>query len=136
MSSGIKPRNLSPAVNERIGGTLSTVNIGIPFVIEVPCVAATDTYKVYDADCPDKLRVIDAWGVMTGAGAGGDTVKITDGTNDITDTVDLSAVGDTDRFAIGEIDDAYHDILPGGSMSVVTASAATVTLYIMCTWVE
>ena len=96
--------------------------------------ATSSAASSYDliAKADFKFRVIDSWLVMTGAGASSDTVKLTDGTNDITDAVDLSSAGDTDRLAVGEIDDAYYTIDAGGTLKAVTASAATCIIYALC----
>lgn len=76
-------------------------------------------------------RVLDCWAVMVGAGDTSDTFKITDGTNDISDTVDVSSAGDTDVVRVGEIDDAYRDITEGGTIAVARASAAACDVYVL-----
>ena len=112
----------------------SDASAGIPFVIEVQTEASKTTYRVWDKSCPKACRILDVWGIMTGAGAALDTIKVTDGTSDITNTVDLSAQSDTARFGVGTVDDGYADIAEGGSLQVVTASDALVRLYIMGVW--
>lgn len=115
-------------------GVTSEATMGIPWVVEVQTTASDTSKSVWDGSCPRNCRILDAWGIMTGAGAALDTVKLTDGTNDISDTVDLSSAGDTDRFTVGELDDAYTDISEGGSLKVVTASDALCRVYIMGMW--
>lgn len=97
------------------------------FVIEVDTEAGA-TINVFSSDAPCAFRVIDAWGIGT-PGAASDTFKITDGTNDITDTVAITAalVG-----RVGTIDDSYWDIAAGGSLAVVAASNLDATVFIMC----
>lgn len=131
---GVRALTLNGLSDER--SFSSEASGGIPFVIQVATAASDTSYRIWDKSCPRSCRIVDAWGVMTGAGAALDTVKITDGTNDISDTVDLSGLGDTDRFAIGELDDAYVDIAEGGSLRVVTVSDALVRLYIMVVWTD
>ena len=77
------------------------------------------------------LRLALAWGVMNGAGASGDKIKLTDGTNDITDDVDVSAKSDTDLFLFGKIDDAYRDLGPGATLQAVNTSAALVDVFVL-----
>lgn len=97
----------------------------------VSSVGTTANHTLFNAESPH-MKVICAWGIMSGAGAGSDTVKIDDGTNDLTDTVDVSAKGDTDLFLVGEIDDAYQVLAKGSSLIVTRASAAAVDVYILC----
>jgi len=75
------------------------------------------------------IRIIDAHVVMRVAGASSDTVKLTDSSSDITDTLDLSAESDTDIVRFTQIDDAYHT-LAANSLRVVTASDALCDVYI------
>jgi len=78
------------------------------------------------------FRVIDAYAVMTGAGGAGDTWKLTDGTNDITDTVDVSSAADKDIVPAGQLDDAYYRFSKTGEVRGITASGAEVELYAIC----
>ncbi|MFA5187011.1 MAG: hypothetical protein WC551_11065 [Patescibacteria group bacterium] len=91
---------------------------------------AGSTVAIYTADAPFKLRVIDAWSVAKSADEG--SWKLTDGTNDITNAVAVTAADKTvDR--VGTIDDAYHEIAADGSLSVVgDGSLADVVVYIEC----
>jgi len=77
-------------------------------------------------------RVVAVWGVMTGAGAASDTVKVTDGTNDITTAQDVSAKGDKALFMFADIDDARRDITAGISLHAINASSALVDVYVLC----
>jgi hypothetical protein len=88
----------------------------------------------YDGQAPMNLRVIDWWVVMTGAGAVGDTVQLTDQAgNAISSAVDVSAAGDNDIVSGGEVADAYADITKWtGDILVVTASDALCRVYVMC----
>lgn len=80
---------------------------------------------------PFRIRIIDVKGIMTGAGAALDTMEVTDGTNSITDTSDLSALADGATFEAGNISDTYWLVTPGENLTCVTASAALcyVTVY-------
>lgn len=123
MSVGINTRQLGP----------HSAYFGAPvFVLEQATVAATATYKVFDKNAPSRFRIINVWGIMTGEGGVSDTVKITDGTNNITNDANVSALADTDVFDFAKIDDLYYQINKGGSLYVVTASGALCNVYIMC----
>ena len=100
--------------------------------------ASDTTVRIYDSSgtessegAPHGLEVVDAYVVMNGAGAASDAVKITDGTSDITDDLDVSAAGDTDRVAFGEIDDANATIAKGGQLYVVSTSGALCDVHIL-----
>lgn len=99
------------------------------FLIEVITVAGTSSYKPYDADNPAKFRVIDAWAYSALAGAG-DTVKVTDGTTDITDAMDMATDKALKRATT--IDDAANEIAFDGTLEVVTASGAICRVFILC----
>jgi hypothetical protein len=84
---------------------------------------------VMNADVPCALEVIDFWAIGEGSGAA-DTVKLTDGTNDITNALDMS----TDKGVVraSTIDDAYSSIAAGGTLALVVASACPAKCFIMC----
>ena len=104
-------------------------------MIRVPTDSTNSTYNVYSSNSPRRLEVIYATGTMTGAGAAADTVVINNGSNAITDTLDVSSLADTDVFDFTKISDTYYRVNKGGSLSVVTASAALCVVYIHCMWV-
>jgi hypothetical protein len=83
---------------------------------------------------PENLRVINWWVVMTGAGAGGDTVQLTNQAGaSISSAVDVSGAGDNDIVSGGEVYDAASDITKySGDILVVTASDALCRVYVMC----
>ena len=133
MSVGMRAYSLGVAWRDRLFVTDTTV--GIPFVIRVPTDSTNSTYNVYSSNSPRRLEVIYATGTMTGAGAAADTVVINNGSNAITDTLDVSSLADTDVFDFTKISDTYYRVNKGGSLSVVTASAALCVVYIHCMWV-
>jgi hypothetical protein len=90
---------------------------------------AGSTVAVHSSAAPFAYRVLDAWSVALGTDEG--TWKITDGTNDITDAVAVSATDKTINRA-GTIDNTYHEIAASGSLSVVgDGSLADVEVYIL-----
>lgn len=106
------------------------VSAGIPVVFVIDGSAGTGGTATLPTGF--SYRVIRVWYVMTGAGGGSDTAKITDGTNDITDTLDVSSASDKDIKVAAQIDDEYHDVTGGLSLTLVVASSATCIAYIEC----
>ncbi len=122
MAAGINGRQLGPLGTE----------LGAPsFVLSTATVAGTAAYTLV-ASAPYAFRVVDAWVVMTGAGASSDTFTVQKGSDDITDAVDVSSAGDTDVVRFGEIDDAYHELQKGDALKVATASGAVGIVYVLC----
>ncbi len=103
------------------------------FLVEVITVVGTSSYKPFDADAPAKFRVIDFWAYSALAGAG-DTVKLTDGTTDITDALDMATDKDLKRATT--IDDAANEIAVDGTLEVVTASGAVCRAFALCVWTD
>jgi hypothetical protein len=101
-----------------------------PFILKATLTAGS-TVQVYDENAPFKFAVIDAWSIAKSADGG--TWKLTDGTNDITDAVGVTATDKTINRA-GTIDDAYNQIAAStGSLSVVgDGTLADVDVYILC----
>ena len=70
-----------------------------------------------DVTVTHKIRVIDVWVVNTGAGTAGDTIEVGDGTNNITNAIDINNVDMTIGRA-GTIDNAFHEIAASGTLRV------------------
>lgn len=101
---------------------------GLPVIFRATLTAGS-TVQVHNSDAPYAYRVLDAWSVATSADGG--TWKLTDGSNDITDAVAVTATDKTIDRA-GTIDDDYHAIAASGSLSVVGDGAnADVEVYIL-----
>lgn len=101
----------------------------VPFILKAT-IADGATVAIHTSDAPFKYQVIDAWSIATSAAGG--TWKITDGTNDISDTV-MVATSDKDIDHAGQIDDAYHEIAAAGLLSVVGDGATLdAVVYIKC----
>lgn len=106
-----------------------TSNLAIPFMITATLTAG-NTVAVYSSNAPFKFRIVKAWSVAKSADAG--TWKLTNGANDITNAVAVTATDKTVNL-VGTIDDAYHEIAANGSLSVVgDGSLADVDVYIQC----
>ena len=106
-----------------------TSNMAVPFILTATLVAG-NTVQIHNADAPFKYRILDAWSIAQSADAG--TWKLTDGINDITDVVAVTATDKTIDRA-GTIDDAEHEVAASGSLSVVgDGSLSDVLVYIQC----
>ena len=70
----------------------------------------------------DKCEVVRIDGRLDGAGTAGSTLTIKNGSNAISDALDLSSGGDTDVFAANELDDDYTVIAAGGTLRATIAS--------------
>lgn len=100
---------------EHISGGLFVVQIQA----EVPEVAAGQKVT-FKGPC----RLLNAWAIMTGAGAAGDTVQIKKNTTAISDAVDVSAKADKAFFNFATFDDAQMDFDDTDFVHVDTASDA------------
>lgn len=109
--------------------TVGSAKVSVPFIVTFAVTAdATGGLKIFDENAPVGLRIRDVIVECTAANASG-TLKITDGTSDITNAI-VCAVDKTITRA-GTIDDAKSSIAEGGSLSVVANGASdrgTVTL--------
>ena len=97
------------------------------FIIEVDTEAANLT--IFDADAPSKFRIIDVT-VLTLVTASSGTLKLTDGSSDITNAI-VSAVTKVVTRA-GTIDPAKNEIAAGGTLKIVVANAADARVLISC----
>lgn len=75
-----------------------------------------------DITIDDKIRVISAFAQLKGAGTAGATLQLLNGSNAITEAVDVSAFGDKAVVQITTYDDAYVDIADGGTLRWAKAS--------------
>jgi len=101
---------------------------GVVFVLKATLTGG-DTVQIHNSDAPFKYRILDAWSVATSADGG--SWKLTDGSNDITDTVTVTGTDKTIN-RVGTIDDAYYEIAASGSLSVVgDGTLADVEVYVL-----
>jgi hypothetical protein len=90
----------------------------IPFVIVFPVTTGAASVKIYTANSPFKFEILDVLIQPRGASTNG-TMKITNGTNDITNAM-VCAVDKT-LVRPSTIDDAYSTIAKNGTLEVVCA---------------
>jgi len=110
-------------------GTYTAAGGGMPFVLSAT-LSAGSTVAIFSSDAPFKFKILDAWSIADSTDAG--TWKLTDGSNDITDAVAVTATAHTVDRA-GTIDDAYYEIAASGSLSAVgDGSNADVEIFILC----
>jgi len=88
-------------------------------------------------DCPAlnfPWQLIDAWVIMSGAGAAADTVKIQKvraaSATDVTAALDVSAFADNQMGRFVSIDDAQHEFQEGDNVRILTASDALCRVWI------
>lgn len=109
-----------------VAGTNATY--GIPIVV-FGVNGGAGSVNIFDSDAPFKFRVVDAWAVST-KGANSGTWKLTDGTNDITNTV-AYGTSDKDIARADAIDDLRHEIAASGSLVIVNSETTdTAIVYV------
>lgn len=92
----------------------------------------TNTDSMFPGGTPFSFRIVRAWFCCTEApAADSEDVKLTDGTNDITDTADYSALADNDNMEFSNYDNAYSTISKGGSLNIVKTATTAVTSFDM-----
>ncbi len=95
---------------------------GIPLIFQIDIAAGALAEK--NVVMTHKIRVIDAWVALTGAGIATTTLSVGNGANAITDVMAVSG-SDGDLIRAATIDDDYHEIAPAGSLRITTETGAT-----------
>lgn len=95
---------------------------GIPLIFQIDIAAGALAAK--NVVMTHKIRVIDAWLVLTGAGVATTTIVVGNGANAITDVMAASG-SDGDLVRAATIDDDYHEIIATGSLRVTSETGAT-----------
>jgi len=100
----------------------SNVIGGIPLTFMIPLAAGAlaDT----DITMTHKVRVLDAYLVLRGAGVATTTLQVKNGTSAITDAMAASG-SDNAIVRAAEIDDAAYEIDAAGTLRVTSATGAT-----------
>lgn len=94
--------------------------MALPVVIRQSFDGTSTPVSIY-SDAPMDLRVVDASVIITATGASATTISVTDGTNDITNAMDIyntGSISDTDVIRAGQINDDNWDIDEGGSLEL------------------
>lgn len=98
------------------------VSFGIPILAHV-YVTGTDTTNatayIFNANCPVKYRVVDAWWYNRVSPATDMTIQLLNGTDAITDDADNDAKTDDAPNRWGTLSDAFQDIAEDGTLKVV-----------------
>jgi hypothetical protein len=85
---------------------------------------------------PYSTKILRGWFVCDEAPTGtDDSAKLTDGTNDITDTANYSALADTDSMEWTSYNDAYNPLSKGSTIKLVKTESANVSaidVYLLC----
>jgi len=106
-----------------LGGSLG----GLATVEVVNSGAASIT--VFDADCPNSVKIVDALAISTKAGNAG-TWKLNDGTNDITTAV-AYGTSDNEVSRVTSIDPDKASLAPDDTLKVINSdNTDTAVLYI------
>ena len=123
-------------ISGKAQGRLGHPQGAVPFLWSVSMGASDTTTTLGPEQLEFPIRVILAWGIMTGAGAASDSVvlnKVSGGTTSaITNTADVSAFSDTDQFDFSQINDANYRATKGDKLSVTTVSGALCQVYALC----
>jgi hypothetical protein len=128
-----KPEHIANNVLEsRMVGKLNAYK-AVPIALVYEVTEGAAEIKVFDSNAPYKFEVIDVVVQPRGASANG-TMKLTNGTSDITDTIACATDKTLDRAAT--IDNAYSTISQGGSLSIVCAGDAVAsTIGLVTIWI-
>lgn len=120
----------NPGVNTQML-TPNEGNIGGPcFILQQTTVVGTASYSLHHGAAPFKYKVIAAFGYMTAAGGGADTVQLQDKAgNAITDALSVAALGDTATFTFTQINDA-NNVIEAGSDDLVVVTADGVACHV------
>jgi len=108
------------ALDTEHAGVVAASGAGILLCARATTVSGTSTYDIFTADSP-KLEIVDSWVIMDEGGSGTDKVKLTDGSNDITNDIDLSAAADN-SINRHKVDDAYSSLTANSTLRVVTTN--------------
>lgn len=105
----------------KVGAESNVIGI-VPVVFAIPIAAGA--LGNTDIVVTHKIRVIDAWLVLKGAGVATTTLQVKNGTSAITNAMAASG-SDTALVRAANIDDAAHEIAAGGTLRVTSATGAT-----------
>ena len=117
----IEDRHIGPSEINPIKMNVLTGAVVTPVHIVYDVTTGAASIDIFDADAPFKFRIVEVIIEPRGASTNG-TVKITNGTNDITNA--MVAAVDKTMVRATTIDNAYSTIAAGGSLEIVCAGDA------------
>lgn len=115
---------------QQLGLPYDSVEGAPAFFIAKTIAAGTSSYTLI-SEAKYKFRVFSVRCILTAAGGAADTLQVFNGSNAITDALDLNK-SDATVTAAATYDDAYWDIPVGGSLKVTTVSGPAGVLYVEC----
>ena len=101
-------------------GVVVADSISQLIALELDVAAGDDPNLIFNENAPFKFEVVDVI-VQARATVGGGTMKVTDGTSDITDAIVCATNGN--KTCAGTINDAKATIAAGGSLKCVGSAA-------------
>ena len=127
-------RKLSGMDTEKIYTAMDHAAPLLIIPVVVPNAASTDTDVTLDSD-QGKLRVVDVKAVKIGGNGGAsNTITVKNGSDAITDALDMDVVDKTEVRS-GTIDDANHEIAAVGTLRVThvkSAGNSNAIVYVTC----
>jgi len=102
--------------------------LGVPIIISKAFDGGTLETHIFDGNCPRKMRIIDAWVELTASGASATTLTLDDGTDPITDAMDIyNAGGILDKAIVraGELDDAKSILAENATLDITLSDDTT-----------
>lgn len=119
----------SPAIAvDTLAGTLvanvANVNTvgGLPMVFRTLIPSGADGDVDITLAAGQKIRVLDAWAVLKGAGTAGSLITLKSTAAAISEAIDVAAGTDKKVYRAASIDDANHEIVAGGILRWSKAS--------------
>lgn len=112
--------------NQEPAPTQPVTAYGVPVIIKRAFTGTTLTTAVFALNAPFKFQILDYHVRIDTAGSSATTLKLTNGTDDITDAADIynsGGVGANDLVRGAEIDATYATIASGGTLNIVLSDA-------------
>lgn len=106
--------------------TQPVTEYGVPQIIKKSFTGTALSTAIFATDAPFKFQILDYHVRIDTAGTSATTLKLTDGTNDITDALDIhntGSVGANDIVRGLQIDATHATIDVGGSLNIVISDA-------------
>lgn len=129
-NNAIESRHIAPGEFDPNTSSTLANKIVTPLLIKEIITTGAASILIFDGAAPFKFRIVDVIIEPRGTSTNG-TMKITNGTNDITNAMVVAV--DKTMVKAGTIDDAYSTIAAGGSLEVVCAGDAVASTIGMVT---